>query len=109
MIVALLLLSQPMPPPAPVTNVHPPGQIWEERCIRCHGADGRGRTKQGRKLKTPDMTLPKWQSHLSDEKIIQAITDGVPKRKMPAFKQKLSKEEIQALVPYIRALGSGAR
>jgi len=109
MILALVLLAQPMPPPAPITQAKPPAEIWEQRCTVCHGADGRGRTKKGRQLKSPDMTRPKWQAHLSDEKIANAIANGVPKRKMPAFKDKLSPEEIQALVPYIRALGGGAR
>jgi mono/diheme cytochrome c family protein len=109
MIVALLLLAQPLPPPAPVTSVKPPEEIWEQRCTVCHGADGRGRTKKGRQLKSPDMTRPKWQAHISDEKMARAIANGVPKRKMPAFKDKLSTEEIQALVAYIRGLGGGAR
>ena len=108
MILALLLLAQPMPPPAPITAVRAPAEVWEQRCIVCHGQDGRGRTKKGRQLKTPDMTRPKWQARLSDEKIANAIANGVPKRKMPAFKDKLSNEEIQALVPYLRALGKAS-
>jgi mono/diheme cytochrome c family protein len=109
MILALLLLAQPMPPPAPITGVRAPKEVWEQRCIACHGEDGRGQTKKGRQLKTPDMTRSKWQAHLSDEKIASAIANGVPKRKMPAFKDKLSNEEIQALVPFVRALGKAAR
>jgi mono/diheme cytochrome c family protein len=109
MILALFLLAQPIPPPAPIIQAQPPAEIWERRCTVCHGTDGRGKTKKGRQLKSPDMTRPKWQAHLSDEKIAQAIANGVPKRKMPAFKDKLSKEEIQALVPFIRALGGGTR
>jgi mono/diheme cytochrome c family protein len=109
MILALFLLAQPIPSPAPVTGAKAPAEIWEQRCTVCHGADGRGHTKKGRQLKSPDMTRPRWQAHLSDEKIANAIANGVKKRKMPAFKDKLSKEEIQALVPYIRALGGAAR
>ena len=35
----------------------------------------------------------------------QEIFDGLRKKKMPAFKNKLSPEEIQALVPFVRAFG----
>ena len=33
----------------------------------------------------------------------EAITDGVRKSKMPAFKEKLTPEEIKSMVPYLRA------
>ena len=102
---ALALLAQaPAPSPAPVA-ARTPKEIWEERCIACHGEDGKAQTKKGRELKAKDFTRPKWQKHTSDEEIVGTITNGIPKKKMPAFKDKLSAEEIRALVPYLRAFG----
>jgi mono/diheme cytochrome c family protein len=104
-LVLALLAQAPTPPPAPVAGLRTPKQIWEERCIACHGEDGKAQTKKGRELKAKDFTRPKWQKHTTDEEIAGAITDGIPKKKMPAFKDKLSAEEIRALVPYLRAFG----
>jgi len=39
---------------------------------------------------------------VSDEHIFNVITNG--RKKMPAFGKKLSKEEIDALVDYVRKL-----
>ncbi|HZR08418.1 MAG TPA: cytochrome c [Myxococcales bacterium] len=105
-IVLALVAQVPTPSPAPVAGVRTPQQIWEERCIACHGEDGKAQTKKGRELKAKDFTRPRWQKHTTDEEIVSAITNGIPKKKMPAFKDKLSAEEIQALVPYLRAFGS---
>ena len=53
----------------------------------------------------PVTGLQKFQQHTTDEEIVDAITNGLRKKKMPAFKNKLSPEEIQALVPFVRAFG----
>lgn len=62
-------------------------------------------TKKGRELKAKDFTKQKFQQHTTDEEIVEAITNGLRKKKMPAFKNKLSPEEIQALLPFVRAIG----
>ena len=103
---AVALLAQAaIPPPAPVAGARPPEEIWEARCQVCHGADGKAQTKKGRELKAKDFTRARWQKHTSDEEIVKTITDGLPKKKMPAFKDKLSAEEIRSLVPFLRAFG----
>ena len=50
-----------------------------------------------------NFTKSKWQKHTTDDEIVEAITDGVPKTKMPSFKAKLSPDEIKAMVPFLRA------
>jgi mono/diheme cytochrome c family protein len=103
---ALALLAQAItPPPAPVTGARTPQEIYEKRCTVCHGGDGKGKTKKGRQLKAKDFTRSRFQQHTTDKEIVDAITNGIKKRKMPAFKDKLSPEEIQALVGYVRAFG----
>ena len=102
---ALALLAQvPVPSPAPVQN-QPAKEIFAKRCALCHGADGRGQTKKGRQYKAPDFTTEKWQRTTTDEEIADAITNGVPKTKMAAFREKLSQDQIRALIPYLRAFG----
>jgi len=82
--------------------------IWEKDCAKCHGADGKGKTKMGEKVGVRDYTDPKVQESLKDEEMVKAIKEGVKekdtgKTKMKAFSD-LSDEEVKALVAHIRSL-----
>src|SRR5918911_3004700 len=73
--------------------------LFSERCARCHGADGRGRTVLGDMLGVPDFTDKQWWTEdKSDKRLIASVTNG--KDEMPAFGKKLSRQEIVALVSY---------
>ena len=75
--------------------------LFQERCARCHGADGRGETVLGDMLGVPDFTDAKWwKEGKSDKRLITSVTEG--KGEMPAFGKKFSKQEIGALVYYVR-------
>ena len=105
---ALAALLAQTPPPVPVA-VKDTQDIWDKRCVFCHGADGQSQTKKGRQYQAPNFIKAKWQKHTTDQEIVEAITDGVPKSKMPAFRDKLSAEEIQSMVPFLRAFASKER
>jgi mono/diheme cytochrome c family protein len=78
---------------------------WEKNCAKCHGPDGKGKTKMGEKLEIKDYTNPKVQEEMKDDKMIKAIKDGVKaeeKTKMKAFGETLSDDEIKALVKFVR-------
>ncbi|MFN7135440.1 MAG: c-type cytochrome [Myxococcales bacterium] len=77
--------------------------IWKKKCAQCHGNDGAAKTKMGEKYKVPDMTTAEWHAANSEAAIKDAIVNG-GKTKMPAWKDKLSTEEIDALVKYVRAM-----
>jgi len=81
---------------------------WGHYCARCHGPDGAANTKMGRKLKIKDLSSEKMQLKLSDEQIVDMIIEGNQEENgkdgMPSFKDKLTPEERQALVGYIRTL-----
>ncbi|MFI5335740.1 MAG: c-type cytochrome [Opitutales bacterium] len=82
---------------------------WDNSCASCHGADGKGQTKQGKKLKLHDYTDAKVQAELKDADMLKAITDGVKiegKERMKAFKEELSAAEANDLVAYIRKFKS---
>lgn len=85
---------------APVT------ENWENHCAKCHGADGRGQTKAGKKLKLKDYTEAKVQAQMKDEDMVKAIADGINgadgKEKMKAYKGELSAGELTDLVAFIR-------
>ena len=79
---------------------------WEKHCQKCHGADGKGQTKMGRQSGVKDYTDPKVQAELKDENAIKIVKEGIvekDKKKMDPYKDKLTDEEIKALIAYIRA------
>ncbi len=75
--------------------------VFKARCTGCHGPDGKGKAAIG----TPDFTSAKTQSGLSDADVIDTITNGRKGTIMPAWKGKLSDEEIAAVASYVRSLG----
>ena len=76
-------------------------KLFHDKCARCHGEDGRGRTVIGSMLGVPDFTDEKWWGAEKNEtRFVQSITEG--KNEMPAFGRKLSKREISALATHVR-------
>ena len=76
---------------------------FEKSCATCHGKDGRANTfKSKHHLHARDLTDAKWQADTTDERIFNSIENG--KGKMPAFKRKLTNEQITSLVAYVRGL-----
>jgi cytochrome c553 len=81
-------------------------ELWEKNCAKCHGEDGKGKTKMGEKLGVKDYTDAKVQDEFKDDQLVKAIKEGVKdgdKTKMKAFGD-LSDDEVKALVAHIRSL-----
>jgi mono/diheme cytochrome c family protein len=90
---------------APAAMADSAADVWKAKCKACHGEDGRGQTKVGRKEKIADLTSATWQREHSDKEIRTVIKEGSPDNsKMKAFGTKLSEQEIDSLVKYIRGL-----
>lgn len=90
---------------AAISSAAPVADNWENNCTKCHGADGKGQTKVGKKLNLKDYTDAKVQEKMTDADMTKAIADGVfenGKEKMKAYKSELSADEIKDLVAYIR-------
>jgi cytochrome c553 len=81
---------------------------WDLHCAKCHAADGSGSTKTGQKLKLKDYSKAELQSAFTDDQALAAIRDGVKneagKMTMNPYAEKLTVEEMQALVPFVRSL-----
>ena len=75
---------------------------WNTMCASCHAKDGSGSTVMGKKNNVGDYTKADVQAKFTDAQAIAVITDG--KDKMKSFKDKLTPDEIKALVTYIRGL-----
>jgi len=74
--------------------------IFEAKCASCHGKDGRGKTFKGKLIHARNLTDAKWQNDVSDERLFNSISNG--RGKMPDFKKKLSEQQIDQLVAYVR-------
>ena len=78
---------------------------WEQHCTKCHGADGKGETKMGKKAGVKDYTDPKVQAEIKDDAAFKAVKDGLKKdgkELMKPYSDKLSDDEIKALVAHVR-------
>src|SRR5437660_9953979 len=73
--------------------------IWAKDCAKCHGEDGKGKTKMGEKLGVKDYTDPKVQEAMKDDHMAKAIKEGIEeddKTKMKGFPD-LSDDEVKSL------------
>ncbi|MEI6561343.1 MAG: cytochrome c [Verrucomicrobiota bacterium] len=77
------------------------GENWAKNCASCHAKDGTGNTMMGKKLGLADYTDAKAQAKFTDAEAFTAIKEG--KDKMKPFKDKLTDDEIKALVAHIRS------
>ena len=50
--------------------------LYEQHCVKCHGADGKGETKMGKKMEAKDYSNAKNWEGLTDAKAIQAVKEG---------------------------------
>lgn len=79
--------------------------VYNTKCATCHGKDGTGNAKLAAMLKVDAAAVDLTDAETAkktDQELVPIIMDG--KDKMPAFKGKLSKDEVSAVVAYIRTL-----
>jgi mono/diheme cytochrome c family protein len=75
--------------------------LYKAKCASCHGASGAADTAIGKNLKLKDLSSADVQKQ-SDAELTTIIEKG--KKPMPAYEGKLTKDQIQELVKYIRTL-----
>jgi formylglycine-generating enzyme required for sulfatase activity len=79
---------------------------YTKYCKGCHGADGKGQTPLGKKMKSRDYTDAKVKETLKDDSMFKAIKEGLHvdgKEVMLPFAEKLKDDEIKGLVQYMKA------
>ena len=76
--------------------------LFGEKCAKCHGGDGRGKTVTGEMLGAPDFTDENWwKEGKSGKRLVTSVTEG--KDGMPPFGKKLTRPEIEALAAYVKS------
>jgi cytochrome c553 len=79
---------------------------WDKNCAKCHGQDGKGETRMGKKLGIKDYTDAKVQAGFTDEEATKTIKEGKTDKDGNTLMKPvdgLSDDEIKALVAYVRA------
>lgn len=76
---------------------------YNTKCAACHKEDGSGGKTdiEGTIINAENLRSEKMKK-MSDEKYIDYIENGVKEEGMPAFKGKLTDQEIKDIVKYIR-------
>lgn len=97
--------AAPAEPAAPATpdEVATGENIYKQNCMKCHKEDGTGGDVEirGHTLKAENLVSDKMKKE-PDSVYIEYITKGVPSEGMPSFNEKLSQDEMKAVVKYIR-------
>jgi mono/diheme cytochrome c family protein len=79
--------------------------LYEKECAKCHGPDGKGETKMGKKLGAKDYTDPKVQAALTDEAAFKATKEGLKDKEGKALMKPaegITDDEIKALIAHMR-------
>lgn len=79
-------------------------EIFDKECAKCHGKDGKGETKTGRKLDIKDFTDASYQAKLKEGEMAKAIVEGLKVDNRVKMKpvQGLTDQEVKELVAFVR-------
>ena len=77
-------------------------QIYQAHCVSCHGASGRGDGPAAGALKPSPVNFHVRQP--SSRRAWTALTVGIPGTSMPAWKNRLTQEQLKLLVPYVQQM-----
>jgi mono/diheme cytochrome c family protein len=78
-------------------------KIYTDMCARCHKEDGTGgKTEiEGTTINAENLSTDKMKK-MADAKYIEYIKNGIPDEGMPAFKDRLTEDEIKSVIKFIR-------
>ena len=79
-------------------------KVYTETCSVCHGDNGNSAlwAQNGLNPAPRDFTAPEAQNDLTRARMLDSVTNGRPGTGMVSYKTRLSKDEIAAVVSFIR-------
>jgi len=85
--------------PVPVTaeSLVLGADLYAANCARCHAAEGQGTPR------APSLNVKGYLEETNDAALLQIVALGVPETAMPAWGDKMTEAEIQAIVGFIRS------
>lgn len=72
-------------------------EVFDSNCALCHGEDGKGQSKMGKKLNLKDLATTK----MSAGEIETLVSNG--KGKMKGFAKSLSADDIKGVAAFVKA------
>jgi mono/diheme cytochrome c family protein len=81
-------------------------RLFRQNCSRCHGPQGKGDGSDA----TPahrhhmDLTRPEGAKENPDGVVFHKIANGRQRPRMPAFKDRLTRDQLWTLVAYVQSL-----
>jgi mono/diheme cytochrome c family protein len=77
--------------------------VYSRHCASCHGEDGDANTEKGQLYGATNFTDKNWwnKDRPTDARLRRSITNG-KRGGMPAFGKRISAEEINALLSYVK-------
>jgi mono/diheme cytochrome c family protein len=85
-----------VPVPTTEESIALGGELYSANCSRCHGPDGQGTPR------APSLNVKSFLVDTTDQAIQQIVTLGVPGTAMPAWGDRMTDAEIQAIVGFLR-------
>jgi mono/diheme cytochrome c family protein len=79
--------------------------LYDKHCASCHGKDGKGETRMGRRAGVKDYTDAKVQEEVKDENAFKSIKEGMSrdgKELMMPFNDKLTDQQIKEVIAHLR-------
>jgi len=92
------------PPKDQAETVRVGAGLFRDKCMKCHGKDGKGSDSKEDMPGIPDFSDVSWQKSRTNAQLSASILDGKGKQ-MPSFRDRLKADQVQALLAYIRAFG----
>ena len=80
--------------------------LYDKDCAKCHGADGKGETKMGKKYNAKDYTDAKVQDAVTDEKAFKAVKEGFKDKDGKVImkpSEGLTDDDVKAIVKHLRS------
>jgi mono/diheme cytochrome c family protein len=109
-VVFAVILIPSVVPAGPTGNAANGKEIYQERCVLCHGSKGHG-WDWDKKVVRPPVPVPNLVEVVpqrSDDHLMRAIRDGGRAvgltSFMPAFGFNMSKQDLRDVVAYLRSL-----
>jgi mono/diheme cytochrome c family protein len=95
--------NKPATNPTPADEIASGKSVYMEKCVKCHKENGTGGEIEvmGEKRKAANFTSEGLKKD-PDSELIEAIENGITDEGMPAFKGKLTDEQIKSVVKFIR-------
>ena len=77
-------------------------EVYTANCAKCHGEDGKGKTKMGEKVGVKDYTTETFKDDEAFKAVKEGSKDKEGKTQMKAFGESLSDDEIKGAIAHLK-------